>query len=41
MTNFLLQEIDKFNNFLKTIDSSLKMLEKAIKGLIPMNTDLD
>lgn len=41
MTNFLLQEIDKFNGFLKTIDSSLKMLEKAIKGLIPMNSDLD
>lgn len=41
MTNFLLQEIEKFNNFLKIIDNSLKMLEKAIKGLIPMNSDLD
>lgn len=41
MTNFLLQEIDKFNNFLFIVDNSLKMLEKAIRGLIPMNTDLD
>lgn len=41
MTNFLLQEVDKFNNFLSVIENSLQMLEKAIKGLIPMNTDLD
>jgi hypothetical protein len=41
MTNFLLQEVDKFNNFLSIIDNSLKMLEKAIKGAIPMNSDLD
>jgi len=41
MTNFLLQEIDKFNNFLAVVDNSLKMLENAIKGIIPMNTDLD
>ena len=41
MTNFLLQEIDKFNNFLRVIENSLTMLEKAIKGVIPMNTDLD
>jgi hypothetical protein len=33
--------VDKFNNFLSIIDNSLKMLEKAIKGAIPMNTDLD
>lgn len=41
MTNFLLQEIEKFNNFLRIIETSLSMLEKAIKGAIPMNTDLD
>lgn len=41
MSNFLLQEIDKFNNFLNVIRKTLDMLEKAIKGLIPMNEDLD
>ena len=41
MTNFLLQEVDKFNNFLAVIEGSLRMLEKAIKGAIPMNSDLD
>lgn len=41
MTNFLLQEIQKFNIFLKVIQDSLNMLEKAIKGIIPMNSDLD
>lgn len=41
MTNFLLQEVDKFNGFLAVIDNSLKMLEKAIRGAIPMNSDLD
>jgi dynein heavy chain len=33
--------VDKFNKFLSVIESSLRMLEKAIKGAIPMNTDLD
>lgn len=37
MSNFLLQEVDKFNNFLNVIRRTLEMLEKAIKGLIPMN----
>jgi hypothetical protein len=41
MTNFLLQEIDKFNNFLEIITRTLSLLEKAINGLIPMNSDLD
>jgi hypothetical protein len=41
MTNFLLQEVDKFNNFLAIVGSSLNMLEKAIKGAISMNSDLD
>jgi hypothetical protein len=37
MTNFLLQEVDKFNTFLGVIKKTLDMLDKAIKGLIPMN----
>lgn len=41
ITNFLFQEIDKFNNFLKVIVNSLDMLEKAIKGFLPMNEQLD
>jgi dynein heavy chain len=41
MSNFLLQEVDKFNNFLSVIRKTLEMLEKAIKGIISMNEDLD
>lgn len=37
MSNFLLQEVDKFNSFLSVIKKTLDMLDKAIKGLIPMN----
>ena len=41
MSNFLLQEVDKFNTFLAIIKKTLDMLEKAIKGFISMNEDLD
>lgn len=41
MSNFLLQEVDKFNSFLSVIKKTLDMLDKAIKGLISMNEDLD
>lgn len=41
MSNFLLQEVDKFNSFLAVIKRTLDMLDKAIKGQIPMNEDLD
>ena len=37
MTNFFLQEVEKFNLFLKVIKESLEMLEKAIQGSISMN----
>ena len=37
MTNFFLQECEKFNTFLHVIKDSLQMLEKAIKGSISMN----
>ena len=37
MSNFLLQEVDKFNSFLAVIKKTLDMLDKAIKGLVPMN----
>ena len=41
MTKFLFWEVEKFNKFLSIIKNSLEMLEKAIKGLIPINEDLD
>lgn len=41
MSNFLLQEVDKFNAFLGIIRKTLDMLEKAIKGFVPMNEELD
>jgi len=37
MTNFFLQEVEKFNTFLNVIKNSLSMLEKAIQGSISMN----
>lgn len=36
-----MQEIDKFNLFLKIIATSLDNLERAIKGFLPMNEQLD
>ena len=37
----LLQEIDRYNVLLKTIRSSLVDLERGIKGLVVMSSDLD
>jgi dynein heavy chain, axonemal len=39
--NFLLQEGDKFNNLISIINSSLKNLELAVKGLIVMSPDIE
>ena len=35
------QEITRFNNMLKVINSSLKTLQKAVKGTVAMSADLD
>lgn len=40
MTNFLFQEVERFNNLLKVIMSSLSNIKKAIKGLILMSPAL-
>ena len=37
ITNFLLQEVEKFNKFLSVIKNSLINLQKAIQGSVSMN----
>jgi dynein heavy chain len=41
MTVFLLHEIERFNNLIKLMQTSLDTLEKAIKGLAVMNEELE
>ena len=37
----LLQEIQKFNNLISTLNKTLSDLQKAIQGVIIMSQDLD
>lgn len=41
LSTVLLQETNRFNTLISAIDSSLKSLDKAIKGLVVMSQDLD
>lgn len=40
MTNFLMQEVDRFNKLIKVIGGSLANVKKAIKGLVLMSPGL-
>ena len=37
----LIQEMDRFNSLIRTISSTLKELQKAIKGIVVMSADLE
>ncbi|CAG5101569.1 Similar to DNAH7: Dynein heavy chain 7, partial [Cotesia congregata] len=41
MNTVLVQELERYNNLLGVIRTSLEMLENAIKGIIVMTTDLE
>ncbi|GAB6023461.1 Dynein heavy chain 7, axonemal [Chamberlinius hualienensis] len=41
MRTFLLQEMERYNGLLKTIKQSLHRVEKAVKGLVVMSSDIE
>jgi dynein heavy chain len=40
VTNFLMQEVDRFNKLVKVLSSTLSNIKKAIKGLVLMSSAL-
>ena len=41
LTTFLVQEMERFNNLITVMETSLNVLKNAIKGLAVMSEDLD